>query len=266
MKESTLKFAHISDLHVCKIANRSCDIDNKSITKAKKLAQDLLKIESILDFIIVSGDITEDASHESFAEFEKIFNIFNIPIYIVPGNHDGPSEFNDFRNGSDFFKKSDISDRVITNQHLKIIGINSCIDRKMTGKISSECLQLIQEEFLKNDSKQIILVLHHPPFKIGLKDFDNISIVEGVEDFGALLKNSINKPIILCGHVHRPYFSQWNGVNCFIAGSAFIQYGAELPFGDLTVQPTNETYSYFIHSIDIDGNHVMTTRSFEQQE
>lgn len=84
-----LHFAHVTDIHV----------------GASTGTEDLrLTIEDInnhinLDFVIVSGDITEFGSYDELYEAKKLLNNLKIPWYVIPGNHDSKwseSGCNDF--------------------------------------------------------------------------------------------------------------------------------------------------------------------------
>lgn len=261
-----MKFAHISDLHLCQNPGETAAIPSDVSNIVKGVAAQLGNIASLLDFIIVSGDLTEDGDPRSYAEFEQIFKPLNLPVYVVPGNHDGPSSFFENKRTSSFFQASDISGRVLDLGPVRLLGVNSAIDSCMTGRLSEDDLALIETELGSGVDSQLVIVMHHPPFEPGLKDFNDISVVEGSDRLAQLLREAEVPPIIVCGHVHRPYFSMWNGANCFIGGSPAVRFGAELPFGEQPVRPTNESYSYFVHSLGAQGHHVVTPTSVSKSE
>lgn len=261
-----MKFAHISDLHLCQEPGKTVAIPSDVYTIVKGVAGQLGNISSLLDFIVVSGDLTEDADPRSFAEFEEIFSPLNLPVYVVPGNHDGPSLFFDYKSTSSFFQLSDISGRVQDLGGIRLLGINSAIDSCMTGGLSDNDFALLETELRSDADSQLVIVMHHPPFEPGLKDFNNISVVDGSDRLAQLLQAVEVPPIILCGHVHRPYFSRWNGANCFIGGSPAVRFGSDLPFGEEPVRPTDESFSYFVHSLDAQGHHVVTPTSISNSE
>ena len=41
-----------------------------------------------LDAILVSGDLSEDGSLESYHTFKEIIGRLEAPLYVIPGNHD----------------------------------------------------------------------------------------------------------------------------------------------------------------------------------
>lgn len=73
-------FAVISDLHI--------EYNNES--SSKDLLKCIEKINSIdsLDFVIVSGDITENGDKLSLTKAKLLLDLIKIPYYIISGNHD----------------------------------------------------------------------------------------------------------------------------------------------------------------------------------
>ena len=71
-------FAHVTDTHV------------GGATGAKDLSitiNDINRLDDI-DFVILSGDITEFGSDEELSKAKSIISKLNKPWYVVPGNHD----------------------------------------------------------------------------------------------------------------------------------------------------------------------------------
>jgi predicted phosphodiesterase len=85
-------------------------------------------------------------------------------------------------------------------------------------------------------------------------------VLKRSDRLGQLLHGSDASPVILCGHVHRPYFAHWNGANCFVGGSPARAFAADPPFGAAPIQPSEEPFSYFVHKLKGNGDHVVTPR------
>ncbi len=258
-----MRFAHISDLHLCQEPERTGVIRDDVHALVAALAQDIRRIGTVLDFVVLSGDLTDDAHADSFRQVEQIFLSLGLPLFLVPGNHDGPAAFFERKLGSDFLARCDISGRLVEFDGLRLLGINTCVEGEVTGAIAQHDLDIVAREFSSTANSPLVIVMHHPPFQTGLREFDEISRLENGERFSALLRESNAAPIILCGHVHRPYFARWHGASCFVAGSAAGQFAADLPFGDVPLAPSREEYSYFVHSLEGPGQHVVTPRSFD---
>lgn len=224
---------------------------------AEAIARDLARISGILDFIVLSGDVTDDAHPESFRAFEELFAPIAAPIFTIPGNHDGPAAY--FREaGSGFLAERDITGRVVDLGGLRLLGLNTSVEEETTGALTARELDLAARELASDGHGQLVIVMHHPPFAPGLREFDDIARLDGAEEFAHLVRGARRAPIVLCGHVHRVYQATWNGAACFIAGSPALPFTSELPYGDRPIHPSDEQCAYFVHAIDGAGTHVVT--------
>lgn len=97
LREEVINILHLSDFHFS--GNRS-DIEKKFlITNLIKDLKDFLSGKNKVDFVIISGDVTDTAQIEQFKKVnEYLITIFEDPdnglgidkerCYVVPGNHD----------------------------------------------------------------------------------------------------------------------------------------------------------------------------------
>ena len=84
----TLKFVQISDVH---LSDRKENTTYKMLAQSKALFKDeLSQINAIpnLDFVIVTGDMTDRPKKELITEFLTGMNSLNAPWYSSFGNHD----------------------------------------------------------------------------------------------------------------------------------------------------------------------------------
>ncbi len=73
-----VRFAVVSDTHVG--SGKAAD-ELRSLVAAINERRDL-------DYVFVTGDVTEKGRDEEFAEAKKILAALEIPYLVVPGNHD----------------------------------------------------------------------------------------------------------------------------------------------------------------------------------
>src|SRR5690606_23035104 len=90
-QEGVITFVHLTDTH---IGNPT------SAEDLRRSVQDINANDAI-QFVIISGDITEFGSDEEIALARQILDSLNIPWYIIPGNHDS----NWSESGANTFKK-----------------------------------------------------------------------------------------------------------------------------------------------------------------
>src|SRR5690606_29872407 len=91
LAQSTFKFAQITDTH---IGGHSGEED------LRRTVEDLNNQKDI-DFVILSGDVTEFGSDEELKLAKRILDGLTLPLYIVPGNHDS----NWSESGANSFRK-----------------------------------------------------------------------------------------------------------------------------------------------------------------
>jgi 3',5'-cyclic AMP phosphodiesterase CpdA len=77
--QASLKFVHLSDTHVG--SGTGADDLRKSV-------QDI-NADSSIQFVVISGDITEFGADKEILLAKQILDSLNKPWYIIPGNHDG---------------------------------------------------------------------------------------------------------------------------------------------------------------------------------
>ncbi|HOV33745.1 MAG TPA: metallophosphoesterase [Candidatus Hydrogenedens sp.] len=74
-------FAHISDIHI-----RSNDPDDEQTSTFQEIIEKLNRCDA--HFILITGDLTHDATMEQWGMFLKILNQCKKPTFVCAGNHD----------------------------------------------------------------------------------------------------------------------------------------------------------------------------------
>ncbi|SDK86835.1 metallophosphoesterase family protein [Aliiruegeria lutimaris] len=256
-----MRFAHLSDLHLSQTPVDGVLADADTIVT--HLVHDVCRIREGLDFVVVSGDMTDDADATSFRRFEALFAQINLPVYIVPGNHDGPAGYRAYCSGSGQFSDWDITNRVVPLSGLRLLGIDTCIEGETTGRIDAEALRLVAQESARRDAGTLVVVMHHPPISPGMRDFDAVARLDGSGKMLGILQRADGRQIILSGHVHRPYQGFCHGAACFVTGSPTSAHTSELPFGASPIRFEGLQDYYHVHEVDDAGRHVVTPQHFQ---
>tara|TARA_R110002095_G_scaffold127664_2_gene110704 strand:+ start:1393 stop:2217 length:825 start_codon:yes stop_codon:yes gene_type:complete len=255
-----MRFAHISDLHLDAAPQDHPLLRNNLYEALEILFGDLREIQSYLDFVAITGDLTETGDMGSYLKIKALTDTLDIPVFVVPGNHDLREPFRNVFGLSGPLPDTGPLDFYVNSAEAQIIGLDSLIEGTMTGRLTDRQLDRLQTNLLSATAPHTIILLHHSPFSTGLAEFDEISKVEGDQVFGELIRTARSKITLLCGHIHRPYHAVWMGAQCYVAGSPAFQFGGEKPFGDCVLGLVDEPFSYFIHSLGASGDHVVSTR------
>ncbi len=256
-----MRFAHVSDLHLCDSPNGDRALSAHVSVVAEAMARDLARISEVLDFVVVSGDLTEDAHGKSFQQFERLFRPLGLPVFVIPGNHDGPGAYQREARGG-FLAECDITGRAVELGEVRLLGLNTCIENNTTGAVADEDLEFIARELATDSPTRPIIVMHHPPFAPGLREFDEIAGLEGAAAFVELLLGAAVPVVVLSGHVHRAYQAHRHGAACFVAGSPAMPFTSDMPFGNSPIRPSGEACHYFVHSLGIEGSHIVMSQPF----
>jgi 3',5'-cyclic AMP phosphodiesterase CpdA len=75
----TFRFAQVTDTHVG---------GHTGLEDLARTVEDLNAQKGYIDFVVLSGDITEFGSDEELQSAKAVLDQLELPWYIVPGNHD----------------------------------------------------------------------------------------------------------------------------------------------------------------------------------
>lgn len=188
------------------------------------------------DFIVVSGDLTNNGEKESHLELANKFSNIQkagTKVFVIPGNHDIKNIWaRGFKDGKQFpvesIEQKDFSDIYRDFGYKEAISIDEnslsylaapsediwllMIDSNLyfegegmptnRGVISPETMKWIRtcSEMAKNKNAQIITVMHHNLLKHNERKYDG-NTLENNEEAIALFKE-LGLNIVLSGHIH----------------------------------------------------------------
>ena len=179
------------------------------------------KLKNKPDIYIISGDLIHD-DDIFYNDFFELCSKLNKPVYPLMGNHDKRESLKKYIKPN-LIDKNGYLNYVISSYPLKIICIDTAIENEIEGHITSSSMEWIEEELKKNQSKPVIIFMHHPPIEIGSVLFDHIKCNNG-EKFINLIHQYNNVKEVIFGHVHCFFNKFINGVEFSSCPSASIQY------------------------------------------
>ncbi len=152
VQAQTFRFAHITDTHV----GGSTGADDLIRT-----VEDI-NLQPDVDFVILSGDVTEFGSEKELLEAKSILSKLNKPCYIVPGNHD--SKWSESGN-HDFVRIFGAEGFSFEKNGFLFIGTVSGPNMRMApGLVPREQVVFLESTLknMKNPRQPIIFINHYP--------------------------------------------------------------------------------------------------------
>ncbi len=146
------QFAHVTDIHVG---------SNTSVEDLERTISDI-NAQNDIDFVILSGDITEFGSDEELKEAKTRIEKLNKPWYIVPGNHD--SKWSESGNNS-FVRIFGCEEFSFEKNGYLFIGTASGPNMRMApGLVPREQVVYLDSVLanMPNPNQPIIFVNHYP--------------------------------------------------------------------------------------------------------
>jgi len=152
-----------------------------------------------IDAVLVSGDVSDDGSAESYDRFKSLVAPLGLPVHVIPGNHDAREPMRAaFAEGLPANGPLNWS-RKIGGIHL--IGLDTLVEGKGLGTLSSESLSFLQRALSAAGGAPVLLALHHPPFACGIGFMDAIGLTNRTA-FRDLLADHAGTLRVVCGHIH----------------------------------------------------------------
>ena len=197
--------AHISDLHVS-TADFNEDIFMQAATEINRLQPDM---------IILTGDLTDHGYYNEFEQAKRYLEVFEAPLFAVPGNHDS-------RNlGYQSFEEliGEKSWKLTLGDEFTVIGLDSSSPDENKGHVGTPQHMWLEhqlDECVINDNFSIVALHHHiVPLPQTGRERNVLS------DAGDILKTLTTHEVdlVLSGHKHVPNIWKLNNTLIVNAGS-----------------------------------------------
>lgn len=202
-----MKFIHITDTHLTGPGKRLYDLDPHE--RLQLCIEDINRNHADAAFAIVTGDLAHVGEIAAYRALRRALETLCLKTYLLLGNHDSR------RNFLEVFPESprDVNGFVQFAFDTPI-GRFVCIDSNEPdvpwGVVCEPRLTWLAAELEAAAGRPVYLFVHHPPFPVGLKRMDEISLQEP-EKFAAVVAGHDIRHLFF-GHLHRPIAGSWRGI------------------------------------------------------
>jgi 3',5'-cyclic-AMP phosphodiesterase len=197
----------------------------EGVDPAPRLERAIEAIRSLpnpVDAAVVSGDLSDDASEESYRLARELLSRFEAPVHVLPGNHDDRSRL---RQAFDLPGEGDAPvDYTAEIGELRLVVLDSNVPGQDPGGFDPDQLDWLDEELGREGERPTILVMHHSPLATGIPEWDEINLVATERE--ALAEVVARHPqlrAIAGGHLHRTAASGLAGCPVLSAPSTYFQ-------------------------------------------
>lgn len=233
------RILHLSDPHLARPGHAVFDrLDTAALLRAA-VARITAQRDGIdpLDALLVTGDISEDGSAESYALFRDIVAPLGLPLLAIPGNHDDRTAFRAAFSDTGLLPRDGWLDWSHDIGDLRIIGLDTLVEGQASGALRPESLTHL-ETALADAPGAVLVALHHPPFACGIPAMDAIGLTEGRDALARCVAAHPGPVRVLSGHIHNAMVGEVGGRTAITAPSicsTFDQdFRAGLPIGLMT--------------------------------
>jgi 3',5'-cyclic AMP phosphodiesterase CpdA len=219
--------AQISDTHI----KRKGRLLHHMIDTARYLKRAVKRLNHLdppPDAVLATGDLTESGKPKEYRRLRNILADLEIPLFVIPGNHDNRANFRDaFYDHAYLPKNGPYVQYVIEQFPVRLIGLDSLAVGESGGELDEVRLRWLETRLVEQPLRPTLLFLHHPPFKTGIRAVDALGF-RGVEEFAALVQRHPQVIRVVAGHIHRPIQIPWAGTYASTAPSTAHQVVLDL--------------------------------------
>jgi Icc protein len=166
------------------------------------------------DAVMLTGDLSEDASESSYQRLADYIHTLDIPVCAIPGNHDLPEVM------QSYFPHGPYQGPYLQAAGAwKLLLLNSARPRRVDGSIAAVDLQHLAEWLKAESTGPALLALHHQPVPVGAPWIDK-HMLDQPQNLLQCVADHPQVKAVVWGHVHQPFETALGGVRFMSAPSS----------------------------------------------
>jgi 3',5'-cyclic-AMP phosphodiesterase len=221
MIDQPIKILQLTDFHLFGDKEKTLVGINSYASLEKIIATvkiDLL--QQTPDLVIISGDLSQDNSLESYEFAKEKCALFTCPLTVIMGNHDNPTGVNKV------FREN--LGKIFDFPNWRVVLLNSHWPGHVAGILDKYEIMFLQQELEKDKTKPTVVVLHHHVVPVASLWLDNLAL-KNVGIFFDTINRFPNVKIVLCGHVHQESVIRYNEADYITTPSTSWQFASASP-------------------------------------
>jgi 3',5'-cyclic AMP phosphodiesterase CpdA len=209
--------AQITDLHVVARGTLCYAAIDTNAMLADAVTH-LNAFEPRVDVVLATGDLTDNGRSEEYEALAEILDALEVPIHLVPGNHDERDAFLQRFGGLGGLPNAGakFAHYVVDDHAVRMIGVDTTTQGVDEGRICKERLAWLDTQLTAAPDRPTLVFMHHPPFETGIEWMDGDGL-HGGRRLAELIARHPQVERVLCGHLHRSIQTRWAGTIASIA-------------------------------------------------
>lgn len=240
-----MQLLHLTDFHYGDPCRAPQDPAAPALKKSLPISERLARCKKTLadaspKALILSGDFSMDGNpadtHQLMQSIQHFFP--NLPIAVVPGNHDHPAELPQTHSAT---KEAIPSDNVFHLPDLHIIGLDTSRPGSDRGIINQAQCRWLKQQLTELESQPTILITH---FHL-LSHQHSMPCATYPDEFIEIVAQS-SLIAVFTGHTHCHYQGFFAG-KPYCTAPSFSFYGVPSPSGSVALEPC---FGYNLYTIE----------------
>jgi 3',5'-cyclic AMP phosphodiesterase CpdA len=180
------------------------------------------------DVVLVTGDLADHGAANEYALLREFLDRLPMPYFVIPGNHDRRAPLLDvFAPSRASSSPGGFVQYAVDDFPLRMIALDTLLEGRDDGSLCDTRLEWLDKTLAIEPERPTLIFMHHPPFETGIWWMDSGGLNGAVALRHTVARHPQVKRIV-CGHVHRPIQTAWDGVVVSIAPSTSHQVYLDL--------------------------------------
>jgi len=199
------RFLHLTDLHL------EAGVNTASLGAFDHVLATAVKLDPKIDFILISGDLTDKGDEQSYLQLAERVRDLPIPVHCALGNHDARTAFRAAFPDAPRQGEEPLDYDLITGG-VHLIVLDSLVPGQTSGELGPDQVTFLKTALARHLDYPKLLMIHHPP-KFTRDPGSDWASLKGKDS--QVLSDALagtNTLGILAGHIHTDRVVQWNGL------------------------------------------------------
>ena len=213
----------ITDIHL------GFDPENPAEFNRKRLDQVLRHLAAPAnrpDLLLATGDLVDRGDLASYRRLRNALAACDYPVWPCLGNHDIRENF------IAVFPEIPVAEGFVQYEvdagPLRLLFLDTLEEGRHGGSFCAVRAAWLEARLAEQPGKPVVIVMHHPPIEVGIDWMNTHPDEPWVLRFAAAIAGHGQVRALICGHVHRPIVSGWNGTTVVICPSTAPQVALDL--------------------------------------